>query len=611
MIPLTERWPLLRDRAVVGSSGIRVCHFMSADLWAGAEVQVRTVASYLAERPEIHLTAVLLNDGRLATELRTMGIEVAVVDERRYSSAAIVAFLVRFLRAHEIDILHTHRYKDTVLGMLAAKLAGVPKVVRTVHGLTEPLSGWERIRFRAYSAVEALALRSFADRVITVSKDLARTLEAEGHRRSVVVPIHNGIDVAKIRPTRSPREVRRELGIPVDAIVYGTVGRLSPVKDHRTLLYAAQRIIRHQRHARFLFVGDGPLHDDLVITASELGLGRACVFAGARDDIFDVLAAMDVFVLPSLHEGIPMALLEAMSVGKPVVATAVGGVPEIVTDHENGLLVSPRDDRALANACLDIVRTPGLATTLGSAARATIAQHFSHETGGSALLGLYRSLIETDGGGTRVRVNGRDLSAPRLAWELTGGLIRIGGTRASRAIDYRRARRGMARIRRHPSGLEKALQSANTVLVLCHGNIIRSAFAARLLTQHLAGTGIHILSAGLAAVAGNPSHPAAVRIAPSYDVDLGSHIASPVDAESVAESDVIFVMDISQLVTMRQRFPEARHKTYLLTCLASDTPLEIRDPVDGDDSRFQACFDHISQAVRPIVGALHARAMVQ
>ena len=611
MIPVTERWPLLSDRAAVGSSGIRVCHFMSADLWAGAEVQVRTVASYLAERPEIHLTAVLLNDGRLASELRTMGIEVAVVDERRYSSAAIMAFLVRFLRAHEIDILHTHRYKDTILGTVAAKLAGVPKVVRTVHGLTEPLSGWERIRFRAYSAVERLALRSFADRVIAVSEDLARTLEADGHRRSVVVPIHNGIDVAKIRPARSAREVRRELGIPADAVVYGTVGRLSPVKDHRTLLYAAQRVIRHQRNARFLFVGDGPLHDDLVITASELGLGRACVFAGARDDIYDVLAAMDVFVLPSLHEGIPMALLEAMALGKPVIATEVGGVPEIVTHRENGLLVAARDDHSLAEACLEMTGTPGLSATLGSAARGTITEHFSHQAGGTAVLGLYQSLIETDRGHTHDRVNSRDLSAPRLAWELTGGLVRIGGRRASRASRHRRARREMDRIRRHPSHLEKALQSANTILVVCHGNIIRSAFAAALLKQYMVGGGIDILSAGLAAVAGNPSHPSAVRIAPSRGVDLEHHIASPVDAESVAESDVIFVMDISQLVIMRQRFPEARDKTYLLTCLASDTPLEIRDPVDGDDSCFLACFDHISQAVRPLVGALHARVMVQ
>jgi len=609
MIPLTESWPVLSEHASVRSPRIRVCHFMSADLWAGAEVQVRTVAAYLAERPEIDLTAVLLNHGRLADELRTMGVEVTVVDERRHSPSAIVAFLVRFLRAHEIDILHTHRYKDTVLGTVAAKLAGVRRIVRTVHGLTEPLCGWERIRFRAYSAVETMALRSFADRIIAVSNDLARTLEVDGHRRSVVVPIHNGIDLGAVRSSRDAREVRRELGIPDGATVFGTVGRLSPVKDHRTLLHAAQRVARHHRHASFLFVGDGPLYDELVLTASQLGLGRACVFAGARDDVYDVLAAMDVFVLSSLHEGIPMALLEAMALGKPVVATAVGGVPEIVTHGENGLLVAPRDDRALAEACLELAGRPGVTATLGAAARQTIAEHFSHETGGKALLGIYDSLAATDRGETHLR--GRDVSPPRLAWELTSGLVRVGCRRATRAWNHRRARTEMNHVCRNPAHLTNTLQRARAILVVCHGNIIRSAFAAALLRQQMGSNGIDIRSAGLAAVAGNPSHPAAVRIAPSCGVDLENHVASPVDATSIADSDVIFVMDISQLVTIRQRFPEARDKTYLLACLAGNTPLEIEDPVDGDDSRFRACFDHISKAVRPIVGGLHAVAMVQ
>ena len=604
MLPLTEHWPVFSERESARSAPMRVCHFMSADLWAGAEVQLLTTASYLVDRPDIHLTVVLLNEGRLAFELRALGIEVAIVDESRHSSAAIVAFLARFLRRHDIQILHTHRYKDTVLGTVAAKVAGVPRVVRTVHGRTEPLSGWERVRFQAYRAVERVALRSCADRLIAVSDDLARALEADGHRRSAVVPIHNGVDVTRARACRDRREVRRQLGIPADAIVFGTLGRLSPVKDHHTLLCAAQRVIREQRKARFLIVGDGPLRDDLVIAASQLGVSRTCVFAGARDDIYDVLGAMDVFVLSSLHEGMPMALLEAMAIGKPVVATAVGGVPEVVTHRENGLLVRPRDDRALAEACLEIPGTPALAARLGTAARQTVAEHFSSEAGGKALVDVYHSLHATDR--CDARVSSRDLSAPRLAWELTGGLIRIARRRASRAIECRRARHEMIQIRRHPARLERGLESARTILVVCHGNIIRSAFAGELLKQRLDGASVDVRSAGLAAVAGNPSHPVAVRLAGSRGVDLENHAAFPVDAESVATSDIVFVMDIALLVTMRRRFPEARSKTFLLACLAGGTPLEILDPVDGDLPRFEACFDHISQAVHSIVGALAA-----
>src|SRR5207342_646827 len=124
MISIAETAPAFPAPSPQSSSPMRVCHVMSADLWAGAEVQVATIASYLVRQPDVRLTAVLLNDGRLAWELRALGIEVAVVDEHRHGSAAIVAALARFFRTHRVAILHTHRYKDTVLGTIAAKLAG-------------------------------------------------------------------------------------------------------------------------------------------------------------------------------------------------------------------------------------------------------------------------------------------------------------------------------------------------------------------------------------------------------------------------------------------------------------------------------------------------------
>jgi protein-tyrosine phosphatase len=122
---------------------------------------------------------------------------------------------------------------------------------------------------------------------------------------------------------------------------------------------------------------------------------------------------------------------------------------------------------------------------------------------------------------------------------------------------------------------------------------------------------VRIASGGLGAVAGRPAHPTALQLATARSVDLSDHAASPIGPETVATSDVIFVMDIPQLITMRQRFPEARGKTFLLTCLAADEPLEIGDPVDGDESRFHACFDHIARAVRPIIDALSGTAISQ
>ena len=166
----------------------------------------------------------------------------------------------------------------------------------------------------------------------------------------------------------------------------------------------------------------------------------------------------------------------------------------------------------------------------------------------------------------------------------------------------------MDRTRRDASRPVAALRSAGSILVVCHGNIIRSPFTARLLEQTLGGQGlISISSAGLAATPGTPSPPAAIAMAARRDVDLRSHAAAPVTASAVASSDVILVMDVQQLRAMRRRFPEARAKVFLLTCLAPASPLEVRDPYDGDDLAFQACFEHISQAVDPMVRLLAER----
>jgi protein-tyrosine-phosphatase len=215
-------------------------------------------------------------------------------------------------------------------------------------------------------------------------------------------------------------------------------------------------------------------------------------------------------------------------------------------------------------------------------------------------------MLEADSTTTRARTNGTDLSAAGLAWELTHGLLRLAGRRTGRLMNDRIARRRMNRIRHNPAPLRKALRSARNILVVCRGNIVRSPFAAKLLARSVGASPVCISSGGVAAVAGNRSHPTALRIATSHAIDLSRHEASPLDDESVASSDVIFVMDIPLLVAMGQRFPQSRHKVFLLACLSVDAPLEIRDPIDGDDSRFQVCFDHISQAVRPIAGTLRS-----
>ena len=577
---------------------VRVCHVMTADLWAGAEVQVATLASYLAARPEVTLTAVLFNDGWLASELRALGITVAVIDERQHSPFAIVRFLVRFFRRHEIELVHTHRYKDNILGSIAAALAGVPHVVRTIHGRAEPLCGWEWLKFQLYQSLDVAALWSCADRVVAVSKRMAEALEQSGSRPGTLTYVHNGVDLRKIRATGSVAQTRAAIGLPSGSIVIGTAGRLTPVKGQEYLVRAAARIVRQESQARFLFVGSGPLESRLRHVARQLGVEDACVFIDpARDrraSVYDLIAAMDVFVLPSLHEGIPMALLEALALERPVVASAVGGIPEIITHEATGLLVEPKNERELADACLDLARNRRRARAFAVRGRRTVEREFSHEANGEAVVALYQTVA-------RASSAPRAIGAMRLCWALTRACLSAVLTRIERFAFRRR----MEWIRRHPATLSAALGSAASVLVVCHGNIIRSAFAARLLAQALGKRRVPaIASAGLAAIPGRPSHPTAVSIATPRGVDLSDHRASAITPAAVAAADVIFVMDLPQLIAIRRRFPESRGKTFLLSCLAADGPLEVRDPVDGDEPVFQACFDHISRAVRPIVNVL-------
>jgi L-malate glycosyltransferase len=394
---------------LMNTTPIRVCHVMTADMWAGAEVQVATFASYLVVRPEVRISAVLFNEGWLASELRALGVTVAVVDEHGHTPLGIIRFLTRFFRHHQIELVHTHRYKDNILGSIAAAFAGVPHVIRTVHGGSEPLRGWEWLKYLVYQSIDLAALWCRADRVVAVSKRMVSSLKASGYRPDTLTHVHNGIDLSKVHATGSVRHTREAIGLNERHVVIGTAGRLSPVKGHEYLVRAAARILQQEHHARFLFIGSGPLEPELRILARQLAVDHACVFVNPAIDrragVYDLIAAMDVFVLPSLHEGIPMALLEAMALERPVVASDVGGIPEIVTHQATGLLVEPTNDRALADACVDLVCDRGRARALARRGRRTVEREFSHEKNGETMLGLYRAVLGrplVEGAGERV-----------------------------------------------------------------------------------------------------------------------------------------------------------------------------------------------------------------
>ncbi len=371
---------------------ISICHVAVGDLWAGAEVQLKVLLSKLVLRPELSLSVILLNGGRLEEEIRCLGIPVTVFSEREWGSGKIFLKLMAEFRKRKMQLVHTHKYKDTILAAPAAKLCGIPYVVRTVHGLREPFKGMQAFKMNVYETIERAVHRHCVDAIIGVSSQIESTCRMEG-AVSRVTCIRNGIDLEK-KPIQTDRwQIRKELGVDAGTCLIGTVGRLTPVKGLSYLLQAVSILLRQRVDLRLLIVGDGVIRKDLEVQAHDLGIRENVVFLGHREDTFELMQAMDIFVLPSLSEGISMALLEAMAASRAVVASRVGGIPEIVEDGVEGILVEPMDVNQLAENCRRLIESPETAMKMGEQAQKRVAQEFSAAAMADRVAGLYKELV--------------------------------------------------------------------------------------------------------------------------------------------------------------------------------------------------------------------------
>jgi glycosyltransferase involved in cell wall biosynthesis len=286
-----------------------------------------------------------------------------------------LARLVRLLRRLRPAIVHTHLAKAGALGRLAARLAGVPLVVHTYHGHVFH-SYFSPLRTRAVLAAEHF-LAGLTDCLVTVGERQRRELVGYGFRPRQLVAIPLGLDLERYLLPAPRGVLRRELGVPDTAPLVGIVARLVPIKAHADFLHAAARLRAEWPDIHFAIVGDGERRAALAALAGELGLADRTHFVGWRRDLPAVYADLDVVCLSSLNEGSPVALIEAMAAGRPVVATAVGGVPEVVQDGVSGLLVPPRAPAALAAAVASLLRAPERAAALGQAARAAVYPRYS------------------------------------------------------------------------------------------------------------------------------------------------------------------------------------------------------------------------------------------
>lgn len=370
----------------------KVCHIAVADLWGGAEVHLVTLLLSLSKIQDLEMSVVLFTEGRVAQELRAAGLEVVVIAEHEHNLFVILWKLVKHFRKHQFMVVHAHKPKDNFLGGVACRLAGVPYLVRTLHGSWEPFSGFQHFKIKVYEHIDRLANKYLVSAIIAVTLKI-QSLLTQGYSREKVVCIHNGIDVERLMLSRGRRSVRKELNINERALLLGVVGRLTAVKGHIHLLKAMQILVSKNSGTHLIIVGDGPLRKQLEDIVVEFKIQKNVVFVGHQSDVSDFIEAMDIFVLPSLHEGIPMVLLEAMALSRPVVASKTGGVPEVVDDGENGLLVEPGNPEAIAEAIESLIKQVGKAGQLGRNGRVRVSQNFTAGTMAEKTANLYRRLV--------------------------------------------------------------------------------------------------------------------------------------------------------------------------------------------------------------------------
>ena len=351
-----------------GDARPHVVHIIDELPADGAE---RLIVDVLQHRSENYRYSVLclVAGGAMEAELAAMNIPVTILARRPGLDVGTVPVLIRWFKRNDVAIVHTHLYAADSYGRLAAWLAGVPGRFSTRHNT----SSWKGYLRNAL----ARGLSRLSTRVIACGGEIGRSMIDQEHLPpDKVVVVANGINLRRFdRTDRSA--FRKELGIADDCVLLGVVGRLHPQKGHLCLLEALTKLSGATPAFLCVLIGSGVMHDEIRDAIQRLGLSQRVIMTGQRSDIPEVLAALDVLVMPSLWEGLPMALLEAMASHTAVVATAVGAIPDVIDDGVNGLLVPPNDSSSLHAALTRILGDAALRGALAQAARSTVEQRFN------------------------------------------------------------------------------------------------------------------------------------------------------------------------------------------------------------------------------------------
>lgn len=362
----------------------KIAHIFSDDLWAGAEVAIYNLLKGLSAYNNLQLTAISLNEGKLSQKLRDLKVETFVIKESKSNFLSIFFKTLSILRGRGVDVIHVHRYKENILAFLLSFCLGNPILISTVHGFTETPTKKPSLKWRFLSGVNYGILQRYFSKVVSVSKDIRGGLVSKyGFSDSRLAVIHNGIDPPSLKSAR-----------PKNNILIGSAGRLFPVKDYALMIEIANYICKVRKNVTFKIAGDGPQRDILEEQITTKGLEKCFTLQGFTENMKGFYHSLDIYLNSSVHEGIPLTVLEAMAHGIPVVAPKVGGLPEIINDDVEGFLIGSRKAEDFGKKCLELTDNSRLRLKMGQAARMKVVENFSNKNMAEKYYRIYNQLSE-------------------------------------------------------------------------------------------------------------------------------------------------------------------------------------------------------------------------
>ena len=347
------------------------------------------IATGLSQAPEDDMIPFAKDTG-----FRVVVIPSLIRDIHPFLDIYALLKLYFLIRKGRYDIVHCHTSKGGFIGRLAARLAKVRVIIYSPHGdIFEGYFG--KIKTRFFIWLERFSAR-FTDKIITLTKSgIEPYIKAGIGQKSQFDYIYNGVDVERLRKRKVDRiQKRQEIGVENDCFLVVTAGRLVPVKGYTYLITAIAQVTTEIPNIRLVFLGDGELRGELLGQVKTLGLEKHVLFPGMRSDVPEIISCSDLFVLPSVNEGFGVVLLEAMAMRCPIVATNVGGVPEVVLDGETGILVPPGDPVPLARGIIQLLKDPSIALKMAECGYQRLKACFDIRETVSKTEHLYKELLE-------------------------------------------------------------------------------------------------------------------------------------------------------------------------------------------------------------------------